>query len=230
MPPPHLRKWHPWNYCMISADCMRVCVVPRLICPVFTTLSLQLGFKQSCKQSAINTLNHPSLWTHSPLILIISAEAIRAAKSLQSSRIDCLASWLQITKETTAKRVQPLPWGRTGHGAPPCRWPLGSPGPQCSCCRSSPCSGSGPFWNPEGLNGWWCLGILQGKTIKNNLRICKTYLNDTRCKLAVNDLQCRRSIYPRPTVLSVRNIHCLCNTQFMPFCVCLCLWIWSAQS
>lgn len=60
-------------------------------------------------------------------------------------------------------RTQPLPLGRTGHGAPPCRWSPGSPGPQCSCCKSSPCWRSGRLWCPEGLNGWWCPGILQRK-------------------------------------------------------------------
>lgn len=177
MPPPHSRKWHPGSYCMISADCMLFCVcVHKLACEGVWSLVTSAQCSQPCRyswgsskapqQSSINTLNHPSLWTHSTPILIICTEAIRAAKSLQRSRTDCLASWLQATKETTAKWAQSLPGGRTGHGVPPCRWPPGSPGPLCSCCRSSPCSGSGPLWNPGGLNGCWCLGILQGKTIK----------------------------------------------------------------
>lgn len=56
-----------------------------------------------------------------------------------------------------------LPWGRTSLGAPPYTWSPDSPRPQCSCCRSSPCSGSGPLWSQEGLTGWWCLGILKEK-------------------------------------------------------------------
>lgn len=54
-----------------------------------------------------------------------------------------------------------LPWGRTGHDAPPYKWSPGSPEPQCSCCRSSACLRSGPLWSPTGLNDWWCLDILQ---------------------------------------------------------------------
>lgn len=55
-----------------------------------------------------------------------------------------------------------LPWGRTGHDAPPYKWSPGSPELRCSCCKSSACLHSGPLWNPTGLNDWWCLDILQG--------------------------------------------------------------------
>lgn len=128
---------------------------------------------------------------------------------------------------STANREQPLPWGRTGHGAPPCKWSPGFPGPHCSCCTSSPCSDNGPLRMPEGSNDCWSLGMLQGQ--RNNLDLFECW--NIRCKVVVNNLQCHKRIHPRLTVLSVRNIHSLCNTlaQFMPFCVCLCLWIWSGQ-
>lgn len=186
-----------WLYailCLRVQACTRVCVVLPDICPVFTTLStagVQAKLRPEPHKHTESFVN-----TDSPLLNMCPGAAT-AAKSLRRSSVDCLENDHQsdnIKKNQTtgtfshllcaclassANRNQSLPWGRTGHGAPPCRWSPGSLGPQCSCCRSSPCSGSGLLWCPGGLNGWWCLGILQGnkptttkkKTIGEFLRI-----------------------------------------------------------
>lgn len=133
--------------------CTWACVVSPYICPALTTLSTA-GFKAQRHKHALSSVN-----TDCPLNLTV----FHGAGHLSSCR------------NRTCRRCS-VPWGRTGHDAPPYKWSPGSPELQCSCCKSSACLRSGPLWSPTGLNDWWCLDILRGNKQISVMKVL--FLND----------------------------------------------------
>lgn len=137
----HLYVWvHTW-----------ACVVFPYICPTLSTA----GFKAQLKPEH---RKHIGSFVNTDCLLNLNMCHGAGQSSSCKSRT---FSHLFLYEFVYALWRRSLPWGRTGHDAPPCTWSLGSPELQYSCCKSSACLHSGPLWSPTGSNDWWCLDILQ---------------------------------------------------------------------